>query len=177
MNPLQIVVMGVSGSGKSTIAGMLADALGWPFAEGDDFHPEANVRKMSDGRPLTDEDRRPWLLAIRAWMTRQEMSGREGVVSCSALKRGYRDMLRQGPGRVTFVLLDVSRAALEVRVAHRPEHFMPATLLDSQLRTLERLEPDEHGITVDGDLAPAEIVADILRELHLPSLPSGAGEG
>lgn len=167
MSRQQIVVMGVSGSGKSTIAGMLGRALGWSFAEGDDFHPAANVRKMAEGHPLTDEDRRPWLQAIRDWMTAEALAGRDSVISCSALKREYRDVLRQGPGRLTFVLLAVDRDVLKSRLERRPQHFMPATLLESQLRTLEPLGEDESGVSVDASRSADEIVAEIQRRLHL----------
>jgi gluconokinase len=162
----QIVVMGVSGSGKSTTGERLARALGWSFAEGDDFHPEENVRKMAEGRALTDEDRWPWLLAIRAWMTREDLAGRDSVVSCSALRRAYRDVLRQGPSRVTFAYLEVSEEALRARLAGRTGHFMPESLLDSQLNTLEVPGEDEGAVVVNGNQTPAEIVADILSALH-----------
>lgn len=160
-----LVVMGVSGSGKSTVARLLADRLGWEFGEGDDLHPEANVRKMADGSPLTDEDRRPWLAAVRVWIEQRTVDGRPGVITCSALKRSYRDVLR-GPD-VVFVLLQGSPALLQSRMSHRSGHFMPTSLLDSQLATLEVPGPDERSVTVDIDGTPAQIVDEILRGLSL----------
>ena len=165
MSRRQIVVMGVSASGKSTVAGSLARELGWPFAEGDDFHPEANVHKMASGSPLTDEDRLPWLRSIRAWMTAQATEGHGSVVSCSALKRDYRAVLSEGPGQVTFVFLAIGQDALEARLAERTGHFMPASLLESQLQTLEVPGDDEDAIAVDADQPASEIVADILSRL------------
>ena len=155
--------MGVSGSGKSTIAALLADRLGWDFAEGDSFHPAANVEKMSAGVPLTDADRRPWLDAIAEWIDRELEAGRDGVVTCSALKRSYRDRLRR-PG-VRFVFLDPSRDELERRLAGRAGHYMPASLLDSQLTALEPPTPDEHVITLSGD-DPQRSVARIVAALE-----------
>ena len=148
-----VVVMGVSGSGKSTLATRLASGLGWDFLEGDLLHPAANVAKMQAGTPLDDADRQPWLQAIAAWIAEHLHAGRNGVVACSALRRVYRDRLRDaGPG-VRFVYLQVSRAVLYQRLRHR-HHFMPASLLDSQLATLEEPHGDEHVLRVgnDGDI-------------------------
>src|SRR5580698_10478573 len=137
--------MGVSGTGKSTIARLLAEDLGWASAEGDDFHSAANVAKMHAGHPLTDEDRLPWLKAIADWIGVREAAGDGGVVTCSALKRSYRDLLRAGHPDVRFICLIGSHDLLEQRLEHRAGHFMPASLLDSQLDTLEPLQPDEPG--------------------------------
>jgi gluconokinase len=148
VSPL-VVVMGVSGSGKSTAARALAQRLGVPFCEGDDVHPPANVAKMQAGQPLDDADRAPWLAALNAWMQAHRDGG---VVSCSALRRRYRDRLREGLAPPpAFVLLDPSRAVLERRMAARHGHFMPGSLLDSQLATLERPGADEGVLTLSGD--------------------------
>ncbi|TDD70553.1 gluconokinase [Jiangella aurantiaca] len=157
--------MGVSGSGKTTIATRLADQLGRPFAEADDMHPPANVAKMSAGTPLTDEDRMPWLATVRDWLTAQAEQGRSAVVTCSALRRVYRDVLRGAAGGVTFVHLHGDAALLAERMKRRKGHFMPASLLQSQLDTLEPLEPDEYGVRVPIDGTPDDIVAEALRRL------------
>lgn len=153
------VVMGVSGCGKSSIGAMLAAQLGVPFIEGDAFHPEANVARMSAGIALTDDDRHDWLLTLR-----DKLAAREGgaVLSCSSLKRAYRDLLRSAGGDVRFVHLAGERELLEQRVSNRPGHYMPPSLLDSQLRTLEPLQPDEAGITLDISDTPEQLVAQIL---------------
>ncbi|PXA85541.1 gluconate kinase [Nostoc sp. 3335mG] len=149
--------MGVSGSGKSTVAIELARRLGVPFCEGDDLHPPANVAKMKAGQPLDDTDRAPWLAAINDWM-RAHLGG--GMVSCSALRRRYRDRLREGlEPPPAFVLLDPPRAVLEQRMAARRGHFMPASLLDSQLATLERPEGDEHALRLEGD-DPSDVMVE-----------------
>ena len=148
--PPLIVVMGVAGSGKTTIAGGLAEQLGLPFVEGDSLHPIANVRKMSAGIPLTDEDRWPWLKAIGERMEVERQTGHGVVVSCSALKHSYRDCLRrQVAGRVHFILLDGSRELISDRMRKRKGHFMPPALLDSQFATLERPGPDEDAVILD----------------------------
>ena len=144
-----IVVMGVSGSGKSTVGAALAQRLRVPFADADDFHPEANVAKMSAGHALNDEDRYPWLDAIGDWLA--EHCGAGGVMSCSALKRKYRDQLRKHCPQVGFLHLSGSPQVIGRRQASRPGHFMPASLLASQFDTLEPLEADEHGVVVDVD--------------------------
>ena len=147
--PVVLVVMGVSGSGKSTIARPVAERLGWPFQEGDDLHPEANIAKMHAGHPLTDADRWPWLDAVRAWIDAQAGAGRSGVITCSALKRAYRDRLRDGQPAVRFVYLKGDEALIRQRVDARQGHFMPPELLDSQFQTLEAPTPDENPIVID----------------------------
>ncbi|GAA4555934.1 gluconokinase [Pseudonocardia xishanensis] len=152
-----LIVMGVSGSGKSTVAEELVRRTGWAFAEGDDLHPEANRRKMAAGHPLTDDDRWPWLRRVADWIGEQEAAGRSAVVTCSALRRAFRDVLREGHPSVRFVHLAVDPADLRDRLAHRKGHYMPASLLQSQLDTLEPLGADEPGVTVDGAGDPGAI--------------------
>lgn len=144
-----IVVMGVSGSGKSTVGAALAQRLRVPFGDADDFHPAANIAKMTAGQPLDDDDRYPWLDAIGKWLAARCDSG--GVMSCSALKRKYRDQLRRHCAGVEFLHLDGTAEVIGKRQASRPGHFMPASLLASQFDTLEPLEPDERGISIDVD--------------------------
>lgn len=157
-----IVVMGVAGSGKTTVGRDLAERLGVEYAEADTFHPKANIEKMSAGHPLTDEDRRPWLHAIADWISDHQETG--GVVSSSALKRRYRDVLRTGGG-VWFLHLDGPRELIAERMRHRSGHFMPVALLDSQLADLEPLETDERGAIVDITRPPGEIVRTALDAL------------
>ncbi|PWD50882.1 hypothetical protein C8046_09685 [Serinibacter arcticus] len=167
MDSAHIVVMGVSGCGKSTVGEAVAERLGVPFADADDFHPEANVALMAGGTPLTDEQRWPWLDALVAWMAQQPAAPADpagspvrSVVACSALRRAYRDVLRTAPDGVAFVHLDVDDAELRRRVASRSEHFMPVTLLESQLATLEPLGDDEAGLTLSaGDDVPTLVSA------------------
>ncbi|HTI01605.1 MAG TPA: gluconokinase [Acidisoma sp.] len=161
-----LIVMGVSGSGKSTIAGDLAQRLGWPMIEGDDLHPPANIAKMTKGVPLDDADRKPWLEAIAARIDGWRQSGTQGVVTCSSLKRIYRDILRAGHKDVRFVYLAGSYDLLFDRMQHRKRHFMPASLLQSQFATLEVPGPDE-AIAVSIDQPEAAITDDVLKELHL----------
>ena len=144
-----IVVMGVSGSGKSTVGAALAQRLRVPFADADDFHPPANIAKMTAGQSLDDDDRYPWLAAIGEWLAEHCDGG--GVMSCSALKRKYRDQLRRHCPDVVFLHLSGSPEVIGKRQASRPGHFMPASLLASQFETLEPLEPDERGIAIDVD--------------------------
>ncbi|WP_157556405.1 gluconokinase [Nocardia acidivorans] len=169
-DPHIVVVMGVSGSGKSTVAAMLADELGWDLLEGDDLHPPANVAKMAAGQPLTDIDRQPWLAAIAAWMADHLATGRSGLVTCSALKHSYRDTLRHATigrsGDITFLLLSGTREELRARVTARKDHFMPPGLLDSQLDTLEPPTPDEHIIAIEIGPAPAEVAAAALTAVR-----------
>jgi gluconokinase len=164
--PTVLVVMGVSGTGKSTVAGLLAGHLGWPLQEGDDLHPEANVDKMEQGIPLTDADRWPWLDRIGTWIDEQGRQNEPGIVTCSALKRSYRDRLRRP--NVVFVYLAGTRDAIRRRMAAREHHFMPLSLLDSQLDTLEPPGPPEQVITVDLAGTPQEEVAVVLYELGRP---------
>lgn len=163
-----LVVMGVSGSGKTTVAEKLAAALGVEFLEGDKLHPRANVEKMKAGTPLTDEDRRPWLEAIAAKIDQWRAEGKAGVITCSALKRAYRDILIGGRPQVRLVYLKGSRALIHERMAARRGHFMPVGLLDSQFATLEEPGPDERPIVADVGDAPEEIVAAIIRQLGVP---------
>jgi len=163
MNRPLVVVMGVSGSGKSTVGAALAVALGTPFVDGDALHPPANVAKMAAGIPLDDEDRWPWLAAVGR---RLAEAGPEGlVVACSALRRVYRDAIRAEGPETVFVELDGDHDLLAQRMRARPGHFMPPSLLDSQLATLEPLQPDEPGMRVSVDLPPAELVAEVVRRL------------
>lgn len=162
-----IVVMGVSGSGKSTVGEALASALGWKFVEGDAFHPAANVAKMHAGQPLDDEDRRPWLAALAAEIAKDDAAGRPSVIGCSALRRAYRDILRSGAADVRFLHVHGDKALLAERVSHRPGHFFPAALLDSQLATLEPLGPDERGSVVDIACPVEAMVAEARRDFGL----------
>lgn len=164
-----IVVMGVSGCGKSTIGRSLADALGWDFQEGDALHPPSNIDKMSAGIPLDDNDRWPWLDRIAAWIRDEGEHDRHGAVTCSALKRSYRDHLRRAADGVRFVYIEVSRAELERRVQQRL-HFMPASLLDDQLQTLERPSSDEDALTVSGEASITEMIAGVRHWLTLEDL-------
>jgi gluconokinase len=164
--PLVVIVMGVSGAGKSSIAEALRDRLGWAFQEGDDLHPPSNVQKMHAGIPLTDEDRAPWLAAVKRWIDARLAVGESGLVTCSALKRRYRDFLIDGRADVRVLYLKAAAAVLEARVQHRPGHFMPASLLDSQLATLEEPQPDEHAIVVSVAGTKAESVDAALDSLR-----------
>ncbi|WP_277209281.1 gluconokinase [Isoptericola croceus] len=160
--------MGVAGSGKTTVARMLAERIGVEYAEADTFHSEANIAKMSTGTPLTDADRAPWLEAIRDWLTAEADAGRPTVVTCSALKRSYRDVLRTARGRVRFLHLHGSPEMLAERITGRSGHFMPTSLLPSQLATLEPLDDDEDGLTVDVAAPPEEIVDDVVARYFTP---------
>jgi len=162
-----LVVMGVSGCGKSTVAGIVAGQLGWDLEEGDDLHPDANVAKMAAGTPLTDEDRWPWLDRVAGWIREHTDAGRPGVITCSALRKVYRDRLRGD--NVIFVHLAGTRDTINRRITARHDHFMPAGLLDSQLDTLEPLEPDENALVVDVGPTPARLAAEIISRLRLPS--------
>ncbi|CAH0180532.1 MULTISPECIES: gluconokinase [unclassified Arthrobacter] len=160
-----LVIMGVSGSGKSTVAGLLAGRLGWDLAEGDDLHPESNVAKMHAGQPLTDEDRWPWLESIADWIRSRTEAGNPGVVTCSALKKRYRDILR-GEG-VVFVFLEGSRDKISDRLASRHGHFMPPALLESQFDALEAPTADENFISLSVSATPAEEAQEIITRLNL----------
>lgn len=162
-----LVVMGVAGSGKSTIAALTAGRLGWTFRDADDFHPPENVAKMSAGAPLTDEDRKPWLAAIAAWIDERRTRGEKGVVTCSALKRAYRDVLIGLREDVRLVYLQGDRALIGGRMAARRDHFMPTALLDSQFATLEPPQEDEAPVIVHVGGTPEAIVDSILAALAL----------
>jgi carbohydrate kinase (thermoresistant glucokinase family) len=166
-SPVVLVIMGVSGAGKSTIAALLAERLGWTFEEGDSLHPTANVEKMAAGVPLTDDDRWPWLAKIADWIDGRLDTGENGIITCSALKRSYRNVLNRRGSGVEFVYLALDRADLEERVEHREGHFMPAALLDSQLDTLEPPTTTEPAIQVDAGTDSRLVVDRILRDLGL----------
>jgi gluconokinase len=167
--PPVVVVTGVSGSGKTTVAAMLAGRLGWRFAEGDDFHPPANIAKMAAGHPLDDEDRWPWLAALGAWIDARRAAHQPGVVTCSALKRRYRDFLAKNRPEVRFVFLDGDSAVIHQRMAARQGHYMRADMLASQLADLERPQPDEHIVTVRVRGSAVEVVDEVIAALGLPT--------
>lgn len=162
-----VIVMGVSGSGKSTVGRLLAARLGWEFRDGDDFHPPANVAKMRAGTPLNDDDRQPWLLAIQAFMKETMARGAHAVIACSALKTAYRNLLLRGESWVRFVHLHGSRELIAGRMQSRQGHYMPVTLLDSQLATLE---PPTDALVLDIAAAPEELVAEICNQLGLATV-------
>ncbi|MDT4936870.1 MAG: gluconokinase [Pseudonocardiales bacterium] len=164
MTPV-VVVMGVAGSGKTTIATLLARRLGWDEIDGDALHPPANIAKMAAGRPLDDADRAPWLARIAAWIDEHQQRGRAGIVTCSALRRSYRDELRR-PG-VAFVLLSADKATLAARLSARTDHFMPPGLLDSQLATFEPPGPDEQVLSIDTSGPPDAVAVAIVEALQL----------
>ena len=164
--PVIALIMGVSGSGKTTVAVLLSAALGCQFQEGDDLHPAANVEKMRGGTPLTDADRLPWLQKIAEEIDGWRARGESGVLTCSALKRSYRDIIIGNRSDVTLVYLKGSQDLIHRRMAARHEHFMPVALLDSQFATLEEPTSDEHPIAVDVGGRPAEIVAEIVHRLE-----------
>ncbi|HZP85829.1 MAG TPA: gluconokinase [Burkholderiales bacterium] len=169
-----IVIMGVSGSGKTAIGALLAGMLHWEFADADDFHPESNILKMASGIPLGDEDRWPWLHAIAAWIDAHRAKGTRGVVTCSALKRRYRDILIGDRRDVALVYLQGEKSLIARRMAKRHEHFMPVALLQSQLDTLEEPGLDEHPVVVSIDAPPLAMATEIVRALDLPVPTSGA---
>jgi gluconokinase len=162
-----LVVMGVSGSGKTTVAELLAKQLGWPFMEGDRLHPPANVEKMRQGIPLTDADRAPWLDRIGEELKSWAAEGKSGVLTCSALKRAYRDRIRSARPDVRFIYIKGSEALIRGRVTTRQHEYMPASLLRSQFDTLEEPTPDEQVVTVDAGGDPGNEVAAIIAALNL----------
>jgi carbohydrate kinase (thermoresistant glucokinase family) len=160
-----LVAMGVSGAGKTTLGKLLAERLGWTFKEGDDLHPASNVAKMKAGHPLTDEDRAPWLAAIGRWIDGQIAEGQSGVITCSALKRAYRDQLDGGRPQVRFVLQEIDEATIAERLKHREGHFFPPSLLASQFADLQPPAADEPVIRVDGKQPQAAQVESVLSQL------------
>jgi len=164
-----IVVMGVSGSGKSTIAAALAARLGWAYEDADWFHPPSNIEKMHSGQALTDDDRWPWLQGIAAWIDATRKAGGRGVIACSALKRAYRDVLVNDRRDVRIVYLKGERELIAHRFALRHGHFMPASLLESQFATLQEPREDEHPIVLSTDAPPPDIVDRVIERLGVDS--------
>jgi carbohydrate kinase (thermoresistant glucokinase family) len=173
--PTIVVIMGVSGSGKSTVGAMLASRLQWEFTDADWFHPASNVEKMHNGVPLTDDDRLPWLEAIAAWIDKTRRNGGHSVLACSALKRRYRDVLIGNRSDVRLVFLMGEEALIARRIATRHEHFMPQGLLHSQFEALEEPTPDENPVVVSIEPSPREIVARIMSSLNLAPAGTLAG--
>lgn len=172
--PPILVIMGVSGAGKTTVAQILADRLGWPFEEGDALHPPANVAKMHAGQPLTDEDRRPWLERVAAWIDERRATRQPGIITCSALKRDYRRVIIGNRPEARLVYLRGGHDLLARHLAGRQGHFMPASLLQSQIDTLEEPSPDEDALIVDIDRPSADLAQDVIR-LLADSVPVAAG--
>jgi gluconokinase len=171
-----LIVAGASGSGKTTVGALLAGRLHWRFADADTFHPKANIAKMLTGTPLTDADREPWLRAITDWMDDRIAADESGVITCSALKRIYRDRLLNGRPTATLVFLQVRRETLEHRLSVRPGHFFPEKLLDSQLSTLEPPAPDEQRVyTVSAEHDPETTAAQVLATLWPQGEPTRDG--
>ena len=172
-----VVVMGPSGVGKTTIAELLSRRLGWSFAEADEFHPQANIDKMTAGLPLTDEDRAPWLALIRDWISAEAKAGRCSVVTCSALKRRYRDVLRGAGARVRFLELAADPELIAGRLAGRKGHYMPPSLLGSQFATLEPLAADEDGARISVVVGPEAVADQALAALGLAAGLQSARSG
>ncbi len=170
---MQLVVMGVSGCGKSTVAALIASRTGWALAEGDDFHAASSIARMAAGSPLDDTTRTPWLTAIAGWLTERAADGECAVVSCSALTRAYRDVLRGAGPDVQMVHLAGPYDLVARRLAARHGHFMPPQLLASQYAVLEPLAPDEPGITLNLEATPGHLADEVLRIFHFP--PHSAG--
>jgi gluconokinase len=165
--PAVIVVMGVASSGKTSLGERLAEHLGWPFRDADSFHPPQNVAKMAGGTPLNDEDRKPWLAAIAAWIDELRALGKNGIVTCSALKRVYRSVIIGDRPDVALVYLKGSRELIGARMAARQHHFMPPALLDSQFAALEEPDGDEHPLVMPVELPKDEILRAVLTKLGL----------
>lgn len=166
MEPVVVAIMGVSGSGKTTIGRALAERLGWPYKEGDELHPPANVEKMSRGVPLTDEDRWPWLQRVAQWIDDQLAKGEPGIITCSLLKRSYRDLVIDARNRVKLLYLRGDKHVIAERIAQRKGHFMPPSLLDSQFETLEEPGADEHPLIVEVHGSVDETVTCAIRALE-----------
>ncbi|MGH3725233.1 MAG: gluconokinase [Mycobacterium sp.] len=174
-SPPVVVVMGVAGVGKTTVARLVAQRLGVPYAEADDFHPEANIAKMSAGVPLDDADRWPWLQQIAEWMSDRVRERTGGVVTCSALKRAYRDALRVGDTDAFFLHLSGNRGLIGDRLSHRAGHFMPTSLLDSQFEILEPLQSDEQGAVLNVGQSPDQLADEAVRLLIAGNRASAPG--
>ncbi|WP_248310746.1 gluconokinase [Bosea vaviloviae] len=167
VRPAVVVVMGVASSGKTSLGERLAGQLGWPFRDADSFHPPENVAKMAGGTPLNDEDRKPWLTAIAAWIDDLRASGGNGIVTCSALKRAYRRVIIGDRPDVALVYLKGSRELIGARMAQRQHHFMPPALLDSQFAALEEPGEDEGPLVVSVESSKEAIVSDVMTRLGL----------
>lgn len=165
--PVVLVLMGVSGCGKTTVAAILSGRLDWPFEEGDALHPQSNIDKMHAGHPLTDEDRAPWLAKVAHWVEDCLDAGENGLITCSALKRSYRDIINRRGHGVEFIYLAGSKETIATRLAARHGHFMPPTLLDSQFEALQEPTADEPAIRVDIGPAPSAIANTIIQTLGL----------
>ena len=174
--PAVIVIMGVASSGKTSLGERLAESLGWPFRDADSFHPPQNVAKMAGGTPLTDEDRKPWLAAIAAWIDDLRASGGHGIVTCSALKRAYRRVIVGERPDVALVYLQGSRELIGRRMAARQHHFMPPALLDSQFATLEEPQADETALVVSVEASQDAITRDVVERLGLGQSAVGSGQ-
>jgi gluconokinase len=172
MKPRILVLMGVSGSGKSTVATALAGRLGWPLQEGDALHPQANIDKMAAGDPLTDADRRPWLASVAKWIGERLDAGENGLITCSALKRSYRDLINPRGQGLMFVFLAGSKETIAARLEARHDHFMHAGLLDSQFADLQEPATHEPAIRVDIGPPPSEIADQIMECLGLSERPT-----
>ncbi|MEV6965355.1 gluconokinase [Hamadaea sp. NPDC051192] len=165
-----VVVMGVSGCGKSTVARRIAERTGFLFADADDYHSEENVDRMRRGVPLNDADRVPWLNRLAWWLAHQDRLGVSTVLACSALRRSYRDILRSGAPTLDFVHLAGPMQVIQLRLAHRAGHYMPSSLLESQYAALEPLQDDENGIVLDLAETPDELTTDAIERLKLPTI-------
>ena len=167
MKPIAVIVMGPSGIGKTTVAELLSERLAWPFAEGDRFHSQANVDRMTRGFALGDAERAPWLARIRDWISEQAEDGHCVVVASSALKRGYRDILRGAQADVRFLQLVAEENVVARRIAQRSGHYMPGSLLSSQFAALESLQPDEAGVRIPADRPPESVAMEAVTLLDL----------
>ena len=170
--PVRVVLMGVSGCGKSTVGEGLAAHLGWRFVEGDSLHPPQNVAKMAAGQALGDDDRAGWLATLAEVLAQARQADQGLVISCSALKRAYRDRLRAGDPQALFVHLEGSQALIAARIAERTHLYMPASLLESQFAALQPPEPDEHALRLSVQLPPAELIAHIAQHLQAQTCPT-----
>jgi carbohydrate kinase (thermoresistant glucokinase family) len=175
--PVVLVFMGVSGCGKTTVARIVAGRLGWAFEEGDVLHPPSNIDKMKAGHPLTDDDRRPWLEKVAAWVEERLDAGENGIITCSALKRSYRALINRRGSGVVFVYLAGSKETIAARLAARTGHFMPPGLLDSQFAALEEPNADEPEFSVDVGPAPGAIAQRVVERLGLEPPDGGGGTG